>query len=411
TNTTNTQTITLTEADTFTALAGIENYVLSGAGASTITVGALNQNVTEDGTTEQANTIVFGSGIYTGTFTNFDAADTYEVVNGSNLAAVVGLDAGILDFQDGNNVGVTLDAAQNGTLTATNTTNTQTITLTEADTFTALAGIENYVLAAGANSVTTGAANQTINANNLLDGEVLTMAGTHDVSVSLVAGDLTSTSTGKVIVTATTGTNIIITGAGDDTITGGGGIDTLTGGSGADLFSLTGINSSGDRDVVTDFSVSDDKVGLDVDFTGANTAANSNAAFTSHAYTLKTGGNINTQDYRMELSQSAQDIIELTGLNVDDGDLSLANDGSELLKMFRTIEGNTVGSVLALEFSEANPNDPVNTYLVAYDNGKAYQYLASSGDKWVNASEISLVATFDSIAPDTLSGNNFLMVV
>ncbi|MCL7466749.1 nidogen-like domain-containing protein, partial [Phaeovulum sp. NW3] len=48
--------ITLTTAGIVTASSAVEAYVLSGAGASTITVGALNQNVTEDGTTEQANT-------------------------------------------------------------------------------------------------------------------------------------------------------------------------------------------------------------------------------------------------------------------------------------------------------------------------------------------------------------------
>jgi Ca2+-binding RTX toxin-like protein len=60
------------------------------------------------------------------------------------------------------------------------------------------------------------------------------------VTVSLVTGDLTSTSTGNITVTATTGSNVITTGTGADTITGGTGIDALTSGDGDDTIVYAG---------------------------------------------------------------------------------------------------------------------------------------------------------------------------
>ena len=106
---------------------------------------------------------------------------------------------------------------------------TETIVLTTAITGAAAikAEVENYTLAAGTNSLTTAAANQTINANATTDGQVLTLAGTHNATVNLVLGDLTSTSSGDITVVATTGTNVITTAGGADTITGGAGADTI----------------------------------------------------------------------------------------------------------------------------------------------------------------------------------------
>ncbi len=96
------------------------------------------------------------------------------------------------------------------------------------------AGVETFTLGNFANSVTSGANDQIINANALVDAQVLTLAGTHNVTVSLMTGDITSTSTGNITVNATTGTNVITTGSGNDTITGDAGNDSITGGAGAD---------------------------------------------------------------------------------------------------------------------------------------------------------------------------------
>jgi Ca2+-binding RTX toxin-like protein len=112
----------------------------------------------------------------------------------------------------------------------------QSVTLTDAGTTTAIAGIETYILSVGPNDLTTGSAGVTVNANALINGQNLTLNGTHTATVTLVAGDLTSASTGNLTVTATTGSNIITTGAGVDLITGGSDVDDMTGGNGADTF-------------------------------------------------------------------------------------------------------------------------------------------------------------------------------
>jgi|GEM_PF-4981364 len=141
-------------------------------------------------------------------------------------------------------VNATMTVAQHAKIAAAAGTNT--VTLTEAFASAAIldADVETFVLAAGANSVTTSAAGQTINANALLDTEVLTLAGTHNVTVTLVAGDLTSTSSGNITVTATTGSNVITTGSGNDIITGGEGADTLNGGDGTDTVSYADVTAA-----------------------------------------------------------------------------------------------------------------------------------------------------------------------
>ena len=241
------QTIIVDEVDTFTGDAAIEQYDITATSA--LTLGALTQNVEELGTGD--TTLVFGAGAYSGTFTNFDATDVLKVVDATDISGVTGLNVGVLDFQNAAAT-ITLSAVQNGSLTILNAgTGSQTIIVDGADTFTAFAGIESYELAAGANSVTTGATNQAINADALNDGELLTLAGSHDVSVSLAAGDLTSTSTGNLIVTATSGTNVILTGAGDDVITGGAGADAMDGGAGADVFVISDTADHPSNETIT----------------------------------------------------------------------------------------------------------------------------------------------------------------
>jgi hypothetical protein len=166
-----TQTIIVDEVDTFTGDANIEKYNITATSA--MTLGALTQNVEEIGT-EGNSTLVFGAGAYTGTFTNFEATDVLKVVDGTDISGVTGLDVGVLDFQDGTAT-ITLDAAQNGSLSILSTgadSGTQTIIVDEADTFTGDANIEKYVLSndggssftqvAGNISVTSGSGNDTI---------------------------------------------------------------------------------------------------------------------------------------------------------------------------------------------------------------------------------------------------------
>ena len=71
---------------------------------------------------------------------------------------------------------------------------------------------------------------------------------------------------------------------------------------------------------------------------------------------------------------------------------------------------STITSLQFSDYTGSSETSAVNTYLVAYDNGKAYVYLANSGDAWVQAGEITLVGTFNAVAASAFNENNFTMV-
>ena len=160
-NATGTNTITLTTvAGTgTTGNADVETYNIQ-AGSS-FTLGDEDQSVTEIKTSQEdaVSTLVFGSGTYTGTFEGFGSAVVFQVVNGTDISGVTGLDAGVLDFQDSTAI-VWLDAAQNGSLTIRGAdAGTQTIYVDEEDTFTGDVNIETYQITAGS-TFTLGSLNQ-----------------------------------------------------------------------------------------------------------------------------------------------------------------------------------------------------------------------------------------------------------
>lgn len=204
-------------------------------------------------------------------------------------------------------------------------------------------------------------------------------------------------------VTGGNSSDSLVGGSGNDVITGGAGNDTLTGGAGVDTFSLSSVSTAADRDVILDFAVVEDKVGLDVDFTSATTAVNALAEFASHAVTpLEESG-----DYVLG-DQSGKDIVELTNLVEGNGDLSVATDGSELFKMLVT---NSTDSISSIRFDAGGTIAFSNFYLLAYDNNKAYLYLAQNdNDPFMSADRVTLVGTFDSIASNAFNATNFVMV-
>lgn len=255
-------------------------------------------------------------------------------------------------------------------------TGTNTVTLIDAfagaqAAATLNAEVETFVLAVGANSVTTGATNQTINANNLLDGEVLTLAGTHNVSVSLVAGDLTSTSSGNVFVTATTGTNVIVTGSGNDVITGGAGADVLTGGAGADTFVMVAADAG---DTITDFTTGTDFF----DFNTALLATGGGAALVFESAAAGTAIGATTT------------VFELTGV---------------------TTAGSAANLVTALGATATNAD------IAAGDSLLFVNYLTAGGaqiwhfvgaDANVDEAELTLLATLNGVAADALVAQDFI---
>ena len=155
--------ILFSDVGTIVGAAGIESYAIKGG--SDFTLGALGQNVTEavDGAGDVVTSLTFGSGGYVGTFAGFQGDDVLKVVNGTDISGATGLDQGTLDFGDRDSK-VTLDAAQNGSLIVDPDgadIGTQTIAVSEIDTFNGDANIEKYEVVAGS-VVTLGALSQGI---------------------------------------------------------------------------------------------------------------------------------------------------------------------------------------------------------------------------------------------------------
>lgn len=292
-------TFSLTEAANVVTLSGTSTdafvYALNGAATrsgNTVTAssGSLTNNVTGFNSSAYA-----GSGTITlstsgDSFTGGAAADTLKVlafaVTGTLNGGATG--ANTLQVTDGANLtGATISNFTNLTFDSTSVSGTNDLTLTAAQyafftgtvtgagsgtngekviLTTALTGgtslfaaVENFTLATGANSVTTGSAGQSINAQALASGEALTLAGTHTATVTLVGGNVTSTSSGNLTVIAGAGNSTIITGAAADTVTGGAGNDTITLGGASDVVVFNSLTGA---DTLTDFVAGTDRIQL-----------------------------------------------------------------------------------------------------------------------------------------------------
>ena len=241
-------TIVFSDAGSVTANANVYHYVLSAAG-NAITL--INGNDTVTGSAGNDSVDVAGlkvtGAIDLGAGTNHVAASSGAVLN----ATLTG--SGTADLTLAAGAGITMNAAN---YTRFNTAGiaaagTETITLSDvlSGAPTLNANVETFVLAAGDNSVTSGADGQTINAGALAAGQTLTLAGTQRAAVALTAGNLASTSSGNLTVTAT-GNNTITTGSGNDVFdfTAAGVVfsraDTIDGGTGADTLKIGAVSTT-----------------------------------------------------------------------------------------------------------------------------------------------------------------------
>ncbi|MFO1081068.1 MAG: hypothetical protein U1E23_10655, partial [Reyranellaceae bacterium] len=213
-----TQTITLTTSGTATGDAGIENYVLA-SGADTFTVaadnGALvgghqNVNIASGG----ADTIIYGTGTFTGNLVGAGADDTAKFTGNANIAGVNGGAATGANFADFNNNSetVTMTVAQHEGFSKDflNTGGTQTIVLTTSGTAVGDKGIENYILASGNDLFTVAADNGGL------------VGGHQNVNVASGGADIIVFGTGKF-----TG-NLVGAGA-DDTVRFTGNVSDISG--------------------------------------------------------------------------------------------------------------------------------------------------------------------------------------
>jgi Ca2+-binding RTX toxin-like protein len=256
-----------------------------------VSTAALAASGTLNGGAGLSDKLSVGGTLGAATISNFEILNVTAASDVS--AANAGAALGTVTLTMAASIDVKMTVAQNEGLknSATVSGTGQSVTLTNAGTTSAIAGVETYVLAAGANTIATGSASQLFNANALVDGDVLTLTGSHAASVSLVGGDLAAgAATGALTVTATTGTNVVTTGTGadsisagtgDDTIDAGGGNDTVNGGAGSDSITLGAgndflvLNSMVGADTVADFAAGGDKVNLSkAAFTGLGAVGN-----------------------------------------------------------------------------------------------------------------------------------------
>jgi Ca2+-binding RTX toxin-like protein len=121
---------------------------------------------------------------------------------------------------------------------------------------------------AGNNSLTAGSGNDTINAgsgnDNLLGGNGTDTLNGGNGADFLDGGngiDLLNGGDGNDNLCGGLGNDNLIGGTGSDTLTGGAGVDTLNGGAGRDNF-VFDSRAFEDRDIIADFNVADDQIGL-----------------------------------------------------------------------------------------------------------------------------------------------------
>lgn len=215
-----TDTITISDAGTLTGDVNVENYVLNAA--STFTLGAVGQNVT--GAASTADTISVEALTVTGTINGgTGTANTLKVKDGAVLTSATISNFANLTFDATGVAGtndLTLTPTQHalftGTITATGTGAAhEKITLTTDFSGTALAGVEEYVLAGATNTLTLVSGMTNVTAGGSAVDTIIVNAGyTSGLTIaSLAANDvvnlaaINSNLTGANAASATPGDN------------------------------------------------------------------------------------------------------------------------------------------------------------------------------------------------------------
>jgi hypothetical protein len=219
-----------TKAVTATALTDGQILTLTGSDAATVSFA--NGDLTADAYVGALT--VTGTGT-TGQFTTGTVSSSISSTGATAVVATAMADDQVLSTSG---AGIT-------TITGLIADLTDTSTAAQVITVAAVAAI---TLALGTDTTGTDA----VTANALTNDQVLTLTGSNDVSVALIAGDLIATAyTGVITVNATTGTNLIIGGTDADIINAGAAADTVTGGLGIDVIDLGAADGASDIVVMT----------------------------------------------------------------------------------------------------------------------------------------------------------------
>ena len=230
--------------------------------------------------------------------------------------------------------------------------------------------------------------------------------GTEGIKLaSTASGDLTFTGTGL--------GDVITGGSGKNVITGGNGKDTIDISASAakqDSIVLSGIKAAANADTIKGFvagaaATTGDTVTVAAVDTKDATVAGGAADFLN-ATAAATVVNANQAVTQFNVTAS-KDVIELGNAALgSNGDLSAATDGTELLKALASS-----GTATGITAETAAGADTV--YFVAYQGGNAYLYYgndAGGTNGLIEASEITLVATFTGVAAGAFAAGDFILV-
>ena len=270
--------------------------------------------------------------------------------------------------------------------------------VTTASTITGGSGADIITLASGTNSgvsigdtdgfTLSGGTTNTVAITTALASTTFSLAATTTNTITL-ASDVASTT-----ITGGTGVDTITFTASKSnvaTITGGTGIDVIDLGAthtGGVRVSIAGVIAVANRDTVTNFLTTIDKVGLGVDQTTAGTLTGVAAVVT----TSTTIADIGNAAFALGVSSSTSDLIILTtnAAGANSGTLSATTDGTELLKALTTTAAvDTYTGITAT----ANAD---KVYFATTQGGIVYIYYADAGagNAVFANTEILLVGTF-----------------
>lgn len=419
-----------TYKNVITTLAGTNNSALttvnlSGASEVSVTTGALAQSLTIDATSATGKTTIDasslggvatikgGSGV--DTITTSAQADTVNAGAGND---VINLDvnggngsADTLNGEAGNdNFKTTAAYAAVAGLTINGGDGTDSITMVTNATsnFSAtgvtISSIEKLVFASGATGtfsaaqltgqaieLTGAGGTETLNVN-------LSAGGSVDLSKITFNGATWTAGTDVISITGSTAQETITGTSGNDNITGAAGIDTITLGTGNDNVNLsTGAAAiAANRDVVNGFTAGTTATTKDtLTVAASDTTVGTTAGST---IVLQTVSSAPTATVTFDTANNDALVLSFEAVTGTGKVLADSTDGTALLA--------SLGQTVAVA---ATTN---KGFIVAYQGGNAYVYLAvegADGDANLAAADISLIGVLNGVAVGTLVTANFVL--
>ena len=390
-----------TAANANTLVAGKLNAQFSGFEVLSLTTVADDIDVSKWGVNELT---VTGDVTAAKAASGFTSGATVTLTQDGDQTAI--LSVGITNATDAGTPNDTLNVKLAADLTGNHTyklgvdgINILNIDVTDPDATTST-GVSTLALSTAANVReinVTGKSALTLDASGFAGSEGVKL-------VSTASGDLTFVGTGL--------GDVITGGSGKNVITGGNGKDTIDLSASAakqDSIVLSGIKAAANADTIKGFvagaaATTGDTVTVAAADTKDGTGAG--AADFLNATAAATVVNANQAVTQFNVTAS-KDVIELGNAALgSNGDLSASTTGTELLKALASS-----GTATGITAETAAGADTV--YFVAYQGGNAYLYYgndAGGTNGLFEASEITLVGTFQGVAAGAFAAGDFILV-